>query len=123
MTKRILIADDDDDLRQALAQLLELEGYHIAGAPDGGAALGLAQGQAVYDLILLDATLPGANGTDVLTALHHLLPGVPIIVMSALTGGNMVSNALRGGASDFMAKPFDDEYVLLTVKKALGLQN
>jgi len=123
MTKRILIADDDEDLRQALAQLLELEGYHIAGAPDSGAALGLAQGQAGYDLILLDATMPGAHGLDVLAALHGLLPMVPIIVMSGLTGRNMVSKALRGGASDFIAKPFDDEHVLLTVKKALGLQN
>jgi DNA-binding NtrC family response regulator len=123
MTKRILIADDDDDLRQALAQLLELEGFTIAGAPDSGAALGLVQAQAGYDLILLDATMPGANGLDVLAALRGLLPNVPIIVMSAQNGRNTASKALRGGASDFIVKPFEDEHVLQTVKKALGLQN
>ena len=121
MTKHILIADDDADLRQALAQLLELEGYQIANAPDGGAALGLAR-QAGYDLILLDARMPGASGLEVLAALHDLLPAVPIIMMSGQTNRNTVSNALRNGASDFITKPFDDEFVLLTVKRALGLQ-
>ena len=120
MPKHILIADDDADLRQALGQLLELEGFSIAGASDGGAALNLAQ-QSGCDLILLDATMPGANGLDVLTALHGLLPRVPIIMMSGLPHHPTVNNALAGGASDFITKPFDGEEVLLTVRRALGL--
>ena len=122
MTKRILIADDDDDLRQALEQLLVLEGFAIAGAPNGRAALGLARTLA-YDLILLDVSMPGASGLDVLTALHDLRPEVPIIMMSGQTGRNTVSNALRCGAYDFIMKPFDNESVLTTVKQALGLVN
>jgi diguanylate cyclase len=122
MTKHILIAAADDDLRQALAQLLELEGYHITGAPHGSIAVGLAQ-QFGYDLILLDAKMPGTNGLDVLATLRRLLPLVPIIMMSGQTSRNTVSNALRGGAIDFIVKPFDDEHVLLTVKRALGLLN
>jgi two-component system nitrogen regulation response regulator NtrX len=122
MTKQILIADDDDDLRQALAQLLELEGFNIASAPDTGAALGLAA-ETRYDLILLDVLMPGTNGMDMLGALHGVLPAVPIIMMSGQTGRNTVTNALRAGACDFIVKPFDDEHVLLTVKRALGLLN
>jgi len=121
MTKHILIADDDDDLLQALAQLLELEGYHIAGAPDCGTALGLAQGPSSYDLILLDATMPGSDGQDVLTALRDLLPAVPIIVMTAQPSRYTGTKALRGGASAFIVKPFDDEQMLLTVQRVLGL--
>ena len=122
MTKQILIADDDDDLRQALAQLLELEGYFIAGAPDTMTALVMAR-QTPYDLILLDVLMPGANGMDMLAALHGVLPAVPIIMMSGQTGRHTANNALRAGACDFIVKPFDDEHVLLTVKRALSLPN
>ncbi len=122
MTPHILIADDDDDLRQALAQLLELEGFTIAGAPDGPTALELAH-QAAYDLILLDVKMPGLDGLEVLAALRVLRPQMPIIMMSGQTGRNTVANALRDGASDFILKPFDDEFVLLAVKRALGLLN
>lgn len=120
MTKRILIADDDDDLRQALAQLLELEGFAIAGAPDGPTALRLADATA-YDLILLDVKMPGPDGLEVLAELHARQPNVPIIMMSGQTGRNTVANALRYGANDFILKPFNDEFVLLAVKRALGL--
>jgi DNA-binding NtrC family response regulator len=118
MTKHILIADDDDDLRQALEQLLELEGYTIAGAADGRTALGLAR-QAGCDLILLDVKMPGFDGLEVLAAMHDMLPKVPIIMMSGLAGRNTVTSALRGGAFDFIMKPFNDEFVLLAVKRAL----
>ena len=122
MTPHILIADDDDDLRQALAQLLELEGFTIAGAPDGLAALELAH-QVAYDLILLDVKMPGLDGLEVLAALRDLRPQMPIIMMSGQTGRNTVANALRAGACDFILKPFDDEFVLLAVKRALGQAN
>ncbi len=120
MTPHILIADDDEDLRQALAQLLEIEGFRIAGAPDGPAALALAQ-QTTYDLILLDVKMPGPDGLEVLAELHRQLPQIPIIMMSGQTGRNTVANALRYGACDFIMKPFNDEFVLLAVKRALGL--
>jgi DNA-binding NtrC family response regulator len=120
MTKHILIADDDADLRQALGQLLELEGYSFAGASDGRAALGLAR-QAVCDLILLDVKMPGLDGLDALAALHELLPKVPIIMMSGQAGRHTVTSALRSGACDFIMKPFNDEFVLLAVKRALEL--
>ena len=120
MNKRILVADDDEYLRQALEQLLELEGYTIAGAPDSRAAVALAQ-QTAYDLILLDVRMPGGNGLDMLTALHDVLPKVPIITMSGQAGRNTVSDALLGGAYDFIMKPFNDEFVLMAVRRALDL--
>ena len=122
MMKRILIADDDDDLRQALEQLLELEGFAIAGVPDGRTALSLMR-EAIYDLILLDFAMPGAHGMDVLTSLRRLWPEVPIIMMSGQTARNTVSTALDCGAYDFILKPCDDEFMLTMVKRALGLLN
>jgi DNA-binding NtrC family response regulator len=122
MKKRILIAENDEYLLQALMQLLELEGFTTAGAPDGDAALGLAH-QAAFDLILLDFKMPGLHGLEALAGLRHLLPEVPVIMMSTQTGRYAVTDALRGGAFDFIMKPFNDEFVLLAVKRALGLAN
>ena len=120
MTQRILIADDDNDLRTALGQLLELEGFGIAEAPDGEAALALTQ-QTRYDLVLLDVKMPGRDGLEVLAVLHARWPSLPVIMMSGQPGRNTVANALEGGACDFILKPFDDEFVLKAVKHALNL--
>jgi DNA-binding response OmpR family regulator len=122
MTQHILIADDDEDLRQALSQMLEIEGFTIAGAPDGDAALTLAQ-QTAYDLVLLDVKMPGRDGLEVLAALRDQMPQVPVIMMSGQPGRNTVANALEGGACDFILKPFNDEFVLRAVKRALGMPN
>ena len=69
-------------------------------------------------LILLDFKMPGTNGLDVLATLRRLLPLVPIIMMSGQTGRNTVTDALHAGACDFIMKPFNDEFVLLAVKRA-----
>jgi DNA-binding NtrC family response regulator len=120
MTKHILIADDDEFLRLALAQLLELEGFTITSSPDGPGALRLAH-QVTFDLILLDFKMPGPNGIEVLAGLRTLRPGVPVIMMSGQAGHNSVMDAIRGGACDFIDKPFDDDRVLAAVRRALEL--
>jgi DNA-binding NtrC family response regulator len=118
MTKRILIVDDDEYLRQALQQLLELEDFKIVLAADGRETLELMR-PGDYDLVLLDVKMPGPNGLDVLTALHAQLPAIPIIMMSGLVARNTVTDALQAGACDFILKPFDDELVLSAVRRAL----
>ena len=122
MSKRILIADDDEPLRQALEQLMEMEGFAVASAPDGQAVLELA-GRSSYDLILLDVQMPNTSGLEALPALHDLLPGVPVIMMSAEVGRNMVTDAQQAGACDFILKPFNSEHVLTAVRRALALSN
>jgi len=118
MTKRILIVDDDEYLRQALQQLLELEDFKIVLAADGHETLELMR-PGDYDLVLLDVKMPGPNGLDVLTALHAQWPTIPIIMMSGLVARNTVTDALQAGACDFILKPFNDELVLSAVRRAL----
>jgi len=118
MTKRILIVDDDEYLRQALQQLLELEDFTIVLAADGRETLELMR-PGDYDLVLLDVKMPGPNGLDVLTALHEQWPAIPIIMMSGLVARNTVTDALQAGACDFILKPFNDELVLSAVRRAL----
>ena len=118
MSLHVLVVDDDEHLRQALEELLEMEGYSVAGAPLGPAALSLAD-QESFDLMLVGFKLPGTGSLSVLPALRSRLPGVPIILMSAQVGRNTVADAYRAGACDFIVKPFNTEQVLAAIRRAL----
>jgi DNA-binding response OmpR family regulator len=103
--RRILLVEDDRDLAAGLADALELEGYQVTRAADGRAGLKEALGGS-YDLVILDAMLPGVSGFDVLKQLRASSSDVPVLVLTA-RGQEM--DKLRGfklGADDYVTKPF-----------------
>lgn len=87
MTKRILVAEDDDDLRQTLAEILELEGYEVDTAEDGQVALDKLRAGVPFDLMVLDLRMPRKSGHDVLHEIRDLprLASLPIVVLTAET--------------------------------------
>jgi two-component system response regulator AtoC len=117
MRERILIADDDDALRESLELVLAAEGYEVVAARDGTQALALLDGQAV-DVVLCDLRMPGIDGLELLPQLVRRLPGVPVLLMSAYGSADLAVEAMRRGAYDYLAKPFQPSEVLLTLKKA-----
>ncbi len=117
MAERILIADDDDALRESLELVLSAEGYEVLAARDGAAALALVESQAV-DVALCDVRMPGMDGLELLPLLVRRLPGVPVILMSAYGSADLALEAMRRGAYDYVAKPFQPAEVLLTLRKA-----
>jgi two-component system response regulator AtoC len=117
MGERILIADDDDALRESLELVLSAEGYEVLAAPDGASALALVESQAV-DVALCDVRMPGMDGLELLPQLVRKLPGVPVILMSAYGSADLAVEAMRRGAYDYVAKPFQPAEVLLTLRKA-----
>lgn len=126
----ILIADDDPFLRQLLTHKLTSAGYEVSVAHDGGEAL-LMAATGVYDLIVLDALMPVADGFEVLRRLRAD-PGTtdtPIIMLTALKREDDIVGALKLGAADYLVKPFiPDELVarigrLLPAEKADGRQS
>src|SRR4030095_15543954 len=117
MGERILIADDDDALRESLELVLSAEGYEVLAARDGASALALVEGQAV-DVALCDVRMPGMDGLELLPQLMRKLPGVPVILMSAYGSADLALEAMRRGAYDYVAKPFQPAEVLLTLRKA-----
>jgi DNA-binding NtrC family response regulator len=117
MSERILIADDDDALRESLQLVLCAEGYEVLTAPDGAAALALLETQTV-DVVLCDLRMPGVDGMELLPQLGRRLPGVPVILMSAYGSADLAVEAMRRGAYDYLAKPFQPAEALLTLRKA-----
>jgi two-component system response regulator AtoC len=115
-TRRILVADDDTDIRQLLRTFLEDEHFEVSEAPDGEKALeGIRSGS--YDLVLLDMRLPGMTGLDVLKELRSKQGDVPVILMTGYGSPNIAIQASSLGAYDYITKPFDLDDVLLNIER------
>jgi CheY-like chemotaxis protein len=114
-TSTILVGEDDEFLLQFVRVALAMEGFRVAVARDGPAALALAEQGA--DAALLDVCLPGATGWEVLSALRgrERTRHMPVALMSGCEPGR----AGLGGAQAFLRKPFTMAYVIDTVKSLL----
>jgi DNA-binding NtrC family response regulator len=114
----ILVADDDPTIRANLAMLLGAEGYAVVEAADGDEAARRLSDPAV-SLALLDLRMPRRDGMDVLRQHQELLEETPVIVVTALGGSAAAIEAMKLGAFDYIAKPFDLDEVLFAVRRAL----
>ena len=108
----VLIADDDDGIRESLAELLESEGYTVLTAGDGATALFLAT-RAAPELILLDLRMPLLDGSGFIRELDKRGLDVPIVVMTAAEDNSYVESEFR--PAGFVGKPFDLDELLATV--------
>ncbi len=120
MTKnraRILIIDDEHDIRLSLRGILEDEGYEVMDAESG--ERGLAVINRSTDLVLLDIWLPGMDGIQVLTRLQEKFPDIPVLMISGHGNIQTAVQAIKLGAFDFIEKPLSLEKVLITSQKAL----
>lgn len=121
MAEKILVIEDDADIRKLLKHRLELEGYETAFAWDAVTALTVAR-KSSADLIILDLGLPGGDGYVVMERLQTLAPFsmIPIIVVSAQPALPHAERSRAGGAHAFIEKPFEMETLLAAVRDALG---
>jgi len=118
---RILVIDDEAGIRDSLETLLTLEGFSVDLVPEGSAGLDLLT-RHNYDLLLLDLSLPGESGIELLPRIKSLAPELPVIMITAYgTVGNVV-DAIRAGASNFVQKPWDNEKLLADLRSAIGKQ-
>jgi two-component system response regulator AtoC len=115
--ERILIVDDDDALRESLELVLSAEGYEVVGAGHAEAALRQIEASPV-DVVLCDLRMPGMDGMELLPQIGRRLPGATIIMMSAYGTADLAIEAMKRGAYDYLAKPFQPSEVLLTIRKA-----
>jgi len=121
MTRRkILIVDDDSDLRRGLSIRLKANGYETLFAGDGLTATATAVKEKP-DLILLDLGLPAGDGYVVMSRLRELpaLTSIPIVVLTARTGRPHREKALAAGARAFLEKPVDNETLIEAIRAAL----
>ena len=120
MTKRILVVDDEADVRRFLTAVLEKRGHETLTAADGREAFEIAEREHP-DLVILDLQMPDQSGTDFYRRLakHKGLQHTPIIVVSGLAGRHL---AVREPVAVF-DKPIDPEEFGATVDRALGIEN
>ena len=120
MAKKILIVDDDQDLRKGLGIRLKANGYEVSFAADAYMAVKETR-EKEPDLIILDLGLPGGDGFLVMERLSNLLlVDASIIVYSARDVEGNEEKALNAGAVAYFQKPADDEELLDAIRKALG---
>ncbi|HEX7619487.1 MAG TPA: sigma-54 dependent transcriptional regulator [Verrucomicrobiae bacterium] len=117
MNAKVLIVDDEKDLRELLAAVLG-EYYDIAQA-DSGAALLKCLSQEAPDVVLLDVVLPDAHGLDLLPQIKKRWPDTEVIVLTGHGTITMAVEAMSRGAYNFLSKPFENEKLLVDVQRAI----
>ena len=115
---RLLVVDDEANLRAALRDLLSLMGYYVEEAQSGTEALELLE-SSVFDLVLLDVRMPGMSGVEVMNCVRELYPDMSIIILTAHATLESAVAAVRLGAVDYMLKPFNIEDLGTTISHAL----
>ena len=114
---RVLIIDDEEGIRTSLTLILQDEGYQARGAAGPEAALEIAR-DGSFDVVLCDVRMPKRDGLDLLPDLIQLQPDATILMMSAFGDTEQALEAVRKGAYDYLAKPFQPQELLLTIRKA-----
>lgn len=112
---KLLVADDDNEIRELLEFDLSHSGYEVDTAKDGEEALRMAL-TGNYDLILLDVMMPKMNGFDACKNIRNAKPNVPILMLTAKGTITDKTQGFDSGADDYIVKPFDIQEVLLRVR-------
>ena len=122
MAKNILLVDDNHLVVKSLHKLLEGEGYIVATAESGQAALDIIS-HKTFDLIITDIRMPGINGVETVEKIKQLTKDkkeIPIIFITGYTDSKAFEEAKKLKASDFIYKPFDKDQFLKSVAMIIG---
>jgi DNA-binding response OmpR family regulator len=119
MPKRVLIIDDEENIRQMLRLTLETAGYEVGEAGDGMETFAILGGDPAWNVILLDQRLPIMEGTEVLRRIKVLAPQARVVMMTAFASVELAVQAMKLGATDFLRKPLTPEMVRNAVAAAL----
>jgi len=118
---RILVIDDESEIREGLETLLELEGYTVdlaANAAEGERALN----SRAYDLVLLDMMMPDRSGLDVLSDFRQRDRDTPVFLVTAYASVESAVRALKLGANDFVSKPWNNDKLLIEIQRVIDTQ-
>jgi len=119
-TRIVAIVDDDESVRRALEGLLKAVGFRAIGFPSAEEFLNSGQ-QHNTACLVTDIRMPGMSGLDLQARLNSQNVKIPTIFITAHGDANMRMQALRAGAVEFLAKPFNDDVLLEHVKAALAM--
>jgi len=118
MAEKVLIIDDEEKIRNIISHLLIDEGYIVKTAKNGISGYRTALG--FYPrVILMDQNMPGMNGIETMQKIKEKMPNVTVIIITAFGEVSLAVEAIKKGAYDYVEKPFDNDKLLLLIKRAL----
>src|SRR5690606_11762109 len=120
MTGTVWIVDDDRSVRFVLAAALGEAGFEVVGFDSAAAVLDALGRRAPPALLFTDVRMPGDDGLVLLDRLKHAHPALPVVVMSAYTDVASTAGAFRGGAHEFLSKPFDLDDAVALARRVLA---
>ncbi len=115
---KILVIDDEADIRESLDILLSTEGYRVETAENGREGLALLESRH-FDLVLLDLMMPDISGMEVLSEVRRRDRETPIFMITAYGSVENAVQALKNGANDYFTKPWDNEKLLIEIDRAI----
>ncbi|MCK5836476.1 MAG: sigma-54-dependent Fis family transcriptional regulator [Desulfobacula sp.] len=119
--KKILIADDEKNVRRLLKEILTEKGYHVTLVENGKLAIEHMDAMEV-DLVFMDIRMPVMDGLAAIKIISKKHPGIPVIMMTAFAGVDTAVEAMKLGAYNYISKPFNNSEIRLSVKKAMEIK-
>src|SRR4030042_5077609 len=114
--RRVLVVDDEENMRYMLTQILQKGGHSVDAAQNGEKALKRSE-ENVFDVVLCDVRMPVMDGLEFLKEARSRKLDVPIIMMSAYSTVDLAGEAMKLGASEYISKPFKADEVLVKLKR------
>lgn len=118
-TKRILVVDDQESMREMLSELLQMMGYDARAVDGGDQALQSLQ-ETETDLVITDLNMPGMDGMELMKRIKGLYPGLPVVIITGYGTFNTERQVLSSGADGYIPKPCTINRVQETVHQALA---
>src|SRR5581483_11277034 len=115
---RLLLVEDEVDIRRFLSHALSEAGYQVDAAPDAKAAMKLAS-DALYHILIVDLGLPDQDGIDLITSLRQVGVGTPVLILSARRSVDERVKGLEQGGDDYLTKPFALAELLARIRNLL----
>jgi len=118
---RILVIEDDEEMRSLLEDFIEGEGYGVESVEDGSEGF-RKLAKENFDLIVTDIRMPGLNGLDILPGLKQIQPSIPIIVITAFGSEEVQRRALERGADAYLEKPLQLDQLRTLIQEMVSSQ-
>ena len=118
--KTVLIADDIPYVRKTLKQILQNRGYRVVGEAENGDEAVRLYFETRPDLVVMDLVMPRMNGIDATRVILKRDPEAIIVILTAMTQENLVTEAIQAGAKDFVIKPFQTDVVMRVLEDSLS---
>ena len=119
---RVLVVDDEAQVRKPISIMLAKDGYEVVEAQDGGEAIEALQSgdnPLMVDTVLCDIRMPNINGKEAIAYFRSQFPGVPIVVMTGYPDVELAVSLMRQGVRDYLIKPVTKEELLSVIRKSV----